>query len=196
MLPQPWCAGTAPAVLGPNCGTPGGHSRQPHHALRRHGHGCAHQMPCLACFYGQHRVENVGVVMQSMHIIAVITKVVVCAAWFFVSTNRLIAPRVDPVLCILPRPSTRLHSTPQPGVMGGAVAGALRACGYPTSCWVRTPRPVAQGVRVYVGQPQLREFVSQCDALICMLPLTPNTRRAWWWFLVDICIALLCGGGF
>ncbi len=106
---------------------------------------------------------------------------------------------------------TRIHS--YQGVMGGAVASTLRACGYPVSCWVRHPRSEKQGeqqqgaqqqggqpeqdseetvsrdgdaklegvrgregVKVYVGKESLQEFVSQCDALICMLPLTPETH--------------------
>ncbi len=77
--------------------------------------------------------------------------------------------------------------------MGQAAAGLLRAAGYNVAAWARTPRPVTQplggaagaaatgsgaAVPVFAGRAQLRGFVEQCDVLVCLLPLTPETQGA------------------
>jgi glyoxylate/hydroxypyruvate reductase A len=65
--------------------------------------------------------------------------------------------------------------------MGLATAKALQSLGYKVAGWSRTPPSSRQqqqereGVRTYVGQQQLQEFVSQQDVLVCLLPLTEQT---------------------
>jgi glyoxylate/hydroxypyruvate reductase A len=61
------------------------------------------------------------------------------------------------------------------------VADALLRCGYNVSAWTRTPR-TREGVRCLAGAAQLREFAGRLDVLVCLLPLTDDTR----------CV---CGGG-
>lgn len=60
--------------------------------------------------------------------------------------------------------------------MGGAVANALSESGYKVSSWTRTPKEL-EGVISYHGQGELKQFVSQSNILVCLLPLTPTTRR-------------------
>lgn len=60
------------------------------------------------------------------------------------------------------------------GTMGRATAEALAGLGYQVSAWTRRPR-THERIRCYHGRQSLREFVSQADVLICLLPLTPDT---------------------
>lgn len=64
------------------------------------------------------------------------------------------------------------------GKMGEATACMLVAGGYPVSGWARTPRTdgLIPGVRYFYGDAGLREMAAGCDALVCLLPLTPATR--------------------
>lgn len=65
--------------------------------------------------------------------------------------------------------------------MGLATAKALQSLGYKVSGWSRTSPSSPQqqqereGVRTFVGQQQLQEFVSHQDVLVCLLPLTQET---------------------
>ncbi len=79
------------------------------------------------------------------------------------------------------------HSVEQPsahtvglaglGELGLASARALRGLGFDIRGWSRTPKAsLPDGVRGYHGQEQLQEFLSGCDTLVCLLPLTPSTR--------------------
>ncbi len=61
------------------------------------------------------------------------------------------------------------------GVLGQRVAAALRHFDFPVLGWSRNARRV-DGVRCFAGQAQLAEFLSQCQALVCLLPLTPDTQ--------------------
>ncbi|WP_044563576.1 glyoxylate/hydroxypyruvate reductase A [Azospirillum sp. B4] len=61
------------------------------------------------------------------------------------------------------------------GVLGQAVLARLSAFGFPLLGWSRTPHAIA-GVDCYAGRGQLPDFLAQCDVLICLLPLTPETR--------------------
>lgn len=60
------------------------------------------------------------------------------------------------------------------GRIGQMAAAALSALGYPVAGWSRSGRPV-EGVEVY-GAAQLPEFLGRSDVLICLLPLTAETR--------------------
>ena len=59
--------------------------------------------------------------------------------------------------------------------MGGATADVLALLGYRVSAWTRRPRERA-GIACYHGAGQLRQFAAQADVLVCLLPLTDDTR--------------------
>jgi len=61
------------------------------------------------------------------------------------------------------------------GVLGERVADALRSLQYPVNGWSRTPRTI-DGVRGFSGFEQLGAFLAASQALVCLLPLTPDTR--------------------
>ena len=61
------------------------------------------------------------------------------------------------------------------GVLGQAAARALSALNYQLSGWSATPKQF-DGVRTFHGPDQLRPFLSETDILVCLLPLTPETR--------------------
>ena len=66
------------------------------------------------------------------------------------------------------------------GHMGAATADLLLAAGFPVNAWTRGPRPerrsVGGGARYFHGADQLREFAASSDVVICLVPLTPETR--------------------
>ncbi len=61
------------------------------------------------------------------------------------------------------------------GQLGNASAQALRGLGFPVMGWTRTPREVP-GVQGFSGPDGLEAMIRQTDILICLLPLTPETR--------------------
>jgi glyoxylate/hydroxypyruvate reductase len=61
------------------------------------------------------------------------------------------------------------------GVLGAAVASALAALGFPLAGWSRTARSLP-GVSSFAGASGLRGFLSHSRVLVCLLPLTPETR--------------------
>lgn len=62
------------------------------------------------------------------------------------------------------------------GALGMQVARRLQANGYAVSCWTRTARKLPEGISGYSGKPQLDSFLSTQSALVCLLPLTEDTR--------------------
>ena len=62
------------------------------------------------------------------------------------------------------------------GTLGSNAAEALRHLGFRVSGWSRGPRQV-DGVACFHGQRQLDAFLRQTDILVCLLPLTPDTRH-------------------
>lgn len=81
------------------------------------------------------------------------------------------------------------------GVMGRASAKMLRGVGFPVHAWVRSkqgavsekeearhdlsPSSEAQsrdGVRCFAGSEELGAFAAASDVVVCLLPLTPETR--------------------
>lgn len=60
------------------------------------------------------------------------------------------------------------------GVLGTAVAEALRSLGFPVAAWSRSRKDVA-GVRSFTHD-ELDRFLALCSVLVCMLPLTAQTR--------------------
>jgi len=63
------------------------------------------------------------------------------------------------------------------GVLGCAVLSALAPFGFPLSGWSRSRREIA-GVKCFAGVETLPTFLGNCDILICLLPLTPETEGA------------------
>jgi glyoxylate/hydroxypyruvate reductase len=61
------------------------------------------------------------------------------------------------------------------GVLGQAALHALGQLGFRRSGWSRSPKQV-DGVACYVGGDQLESFLAECDILVCLLPLTSETR--------------------
>ena len=61
------------------------------------------------------------------------------------------------------------------GVLGTAVAAALRPFGFPLAAWSRTRKNLS-GVDSYAGNGELDAFLARCRMLVCLLPLTQQTR--------------------
>jgi glyoxylate/hydroxypyruvate reductase A len=62
------------------------------------------------------------------------------------------------------------------GTLGSDAAGALSGLGFRVSGWSRSPKQV-DGIECFHGQAQLAPFLERTDILVCLLPLTPDTRH-------------------
>ena len=62
------------------------------------------------------------------------------------------------------------------GTLGANAAAALRHLGFRVCGWSRSPRQI-DGIECFHGRPQLQTFLQRTDILVCLLPLTPDTRH-------------------
>jgi glyoxylate/hydroxypyruvate reductase A len=62
------------------------------------------------------------------------------------------------------------------GTLGSDAAAALRHLGFRVSGWSRSRKQV-DGIACFHGEDQLGPFLGQTDILVCLLPLTPDTRH-------------------
>jgi glyoxylate/hydroxypyruvate reductase A len=77
----------------------------------------------------------------------------------------------------LPAPDTALRRIGILGLgaLGGDAARRLLALGFPVMGWSRRPKDFP-GVETFHGEDGLAAMLSRSDILICLLPLTPDTR--------------------
>jgi glyoxylate/hydroxypyruvate reductase A len=62
------------------------------------------------------------------------------------------------------------------GTLGSDAADALRRVGFRVAGWSRSARRI-DGVECFYGEAQLEPFLRRTDILVCLLPLTPDTRQ-------------------
>jgi glyoxylate/hydroxypyruvate reductase len=62
------------------------------------------------------------------------------------------------------------------GTLGSHAAHALRSLGFRVSGWSRSARQI-EGIDCFHGKAQLEAFLQRTDILVCLLPLTPDTRH-------------------
>ncbi len=62
------------------------------------------------------------------------------------------------------------------GTLGTNAAEVLRRIGFRVSGWSRSPRQI-DGIACFHGKAQLEAFLRRTDVLVCLLPLTPDTRH-------------------
>ena len=61
------------------------------------------------------------------------------------------------------------------GALGRAALAQLRQIGFDCAGWSRSRRN-DPGIRCYAGEAELGDFLARTDILVCLLPLTPETR--------------------
>lgn len=61
------------------------------------------------------------------------------------------------------------------GILGKDAAAKLSYLGFPVRGWSRTPKNI-DGIECFHGREQLKICLSECKILICLLPLTPETK--------------------
>jgi len=71
--------------------------------------------------------------------------------------------------------STRRVGVMGMGTLGRAALEQLRQLGFDCAGWNRSRRS-EPGIRCYAGEAELDEFLGRTDILVCLLPLTADTR--------------------
>lgn len=61
------------------------------------------------------------------------------------------------------------------GQLGKDTAVKLRDLGFSVAGWSKTPKHI-DGIASFAGESQLDDFLARTDVLICLLPLTPETK--------------------
>ena len=62
------------------------------------------------------------------------------------------------------------------GTLGADAADALKRLGFRVAGWSRSPKTLP-GVDCFHGEQQFNAFLQRTDILVCLLPLTPETRH-------------------
>ena len=62
------------------------------------------------------------------------------------------------------------------GTLGSDAAEVLKRIGFRVAGWSRSARQI-EGVECFHGEGQLEAFLRRTDILVCLLPLTPDTRQ-------------------
>ena len=62
------------------------------------------------------------------------------------------------------------------GTLGADAACVLRRIGFRVAGWSRSPKQI-DGIECFHGEKQLEPFLRQTDILVCLLPLTAETRH-------------------
>jgi glyoxylate/hydroxypyruvate reductase A len=62
------------------------------------------------------------------------------------------------------------------GELGAHAAGVVKAIGFRVAGWSRSPKEIA-GIQCFHGEGQFDAFLRQTDILVCLLPLTADTRH-------------------
>lgn len=62
------------------------------------------------------------------------------------------------------------------GLLGQAALAALAPFGFPLAGWARSPKDI-DGVETFAGPEALTDFLARTDILVCLLPLTGETRN-------------------
>jgi glyoxylate/hydroxypyruvate reductase A len=62
------------------------------------------------------------------------------------------------------------------GMLGGAAARMLAGIGFPVAGWGRSQRTI-EGVETFYGAAGLAPFLARTEILVCLLPLTRETRH-------------------
>jgi glyoxylate/hydroxypyruvate reductase len=62
------------------------------------------------------------------------------------------------------------------GTLGSDAAAVLRRLGFRVAGWSRSPKQI-DGIDCFHGKAQLDAFLQRTDILVCLLPLTPDTRQ-------------------
>src|SRR5260221_6990794 len=61
------------------------------------------------------------------------------------------------------------------GVLGEAAAEVLRQLGFQVAGFSRSPKKIA-GIETFAGKAGMNAFLGRSDILVCLLPLTAETR--------------------
>lgn len=60
------------------------------------------------------------------------------------------------------------------GAIGAVVADVIASLGFNVIGWTRSHKPASR-VPTFVGEDGMNEFLSQCDFMVCLLPITAKT---------------------